>query len=770
MGAHGASIEPAASAAGSAGVFGERVWGLAGGTARGAGVWRAVVALTVVVVVSAIALLGAPSGLRTEGSVGVPMSARAGFASVPLAARGPVSAALGRDDRAYWVHGLSARNPAQDLRLAFSASGVRVTGARGAMSFSLVAFGRGNALRRTAPVAPRVQADRVAYVRSGLREWYANGPFGLEQGFTVVRAPRGRGSLDLVMALAGGLRARMAAGGVLFGESLRYTGLVAIDAAGRRLSAEISLHKRRLILSVDDRRARFPVTVDPFVQQAELTASDGAENSKLGSSVAISGNTIVAGAESLTTTPQGPGAVYVFTEPAAGWASTTQTAKLTASDGAAGDELGYSVAISGATIVAGAPDHSVGAATDQGAAYVFQRSASGWVNATQTAELTSSDGVAQDNFGSSVAISGATIAAGSPHRAVGATTNQGAVYVFQRRSTGWANGTQTGELQASDGTSNLVLGSAVSISADGSTIAAGAYGYGTNSGPIADEGSVYVFVRPAGGWAAGTQTAELTASDAGQSATLGNTVAISADGDTIVAGATGYQVSGTSEGAVFVFVKPGGAWVTTSHEAALLTASDGGFGSGLGDAVAITGSTVYGLAVGGVAEHLYAFTEPSTGWASTSEPATTTSPAKSADGTNFPIAASGGTLVVGAPANTVGSTANQGAAYVRIGVRVGYATRTISKKLYGHVVWASTSSAYYTLKGIRVGATVAAASRKATLTGPYKVGANTWYFAPAGTANGILKVRSGVIEEIGIADKDLTKTTAAERKFLKSFS
>ena len=174
---------------------------------------------------------------------------------------------------------------------------------------------------------------------------------------------------------------------------------------------------------------------------------------------------------------------------------------------------------------------------------MFQRPASGWTNATQTAELTASDGVANDRFGSSVAIAGATAVVSSPVHAVGATQGAGTVYVFQRPETGWANGAQTAELQASDGTANLALGSAVSVSADASTIAAGARGYGGNTGPTPFTGAVYVFVRPPGGWASGTQTAELTASDAGGSASLGSTVAISADGNTIVAGAPGYTAA-----------------------------------------------------------------------------------------------------------------------------------------------------------------------------------------------------------------------------------
>ena len=104
------------------------------------------------------------------------------------------------------------------------------------------------------------------------------------------------------------------------------------------------------------------------------------------------------------------------------------------------------------------------------------------------------------------------------------------------------------------------------------------------------------------------------------------------------------------------------------------------------------------------------------------------------------------------------------------GVRVGYATKKESTKLAGHVIWASTSSAFYALHNIRVGATVAVARAALKLSAPIKVGRNTWYFAPNGKSNAIFKVRAGIIDEIGIAQKSLTGTRKAEKSFLKSFS
>jgi hypothetical protein len=149
--------------------------------------------------------------------------------------------------------------------------------------------------------------------------------------------------------------------------------------------------------------------------------------------VAISGSTIAAGCVLHAVGANSEqGAVYVFSEPAAGgWVNSTQTAELTASDGSAGDALGYSVAITGSTIVAGAPQHSVAANSQQGGVYLFAAAAAGgWRNATQAAELAASDGAAGDALGYSVAISGSTIVAGAPEHAIAGRGSPGDAYVF----------------------------------------------------------------------------------------------------------------------------------------------------------------------------------------------------------------------------------------------------------------------------------------------------------------------------------------------------
>lgn len=181
-----------------------------------------------------------------------------------------------------------------------------------------------------------------------------------------------------------------------------------------------------------------------------------------GDPVKISGGTIVVGDPGANA---GQGAAYVFSEPPGGWASENQAATLTASDGASQDAFGSSVGVSGSAIVVGAPDHGVGSNIDQGAAYVFSEGPSGWITSTESAELTASNGAQDDWFGSSVSIDASTIAIGADTKN---HSNVGAIYVFQAQANSWATATQTAELTASDNNYRGWLGQAVAI--QGNTI------------------------------------------------------------------------------------------------------------------------------------------------------------------------------------------------------------------------------------------------------------------------------------------------------------
>jgi trimeric autotransporter adhesin len=640
---------------------------------------RLVALFGAVIVAAAVTVMTAAGPIARENA-----SRIAAGTQLPAAAWGPVSRALGRDDPAYRTvqagPGFVALNPHQRLRAQFSPAGVSVHSGAVLLGVRLGAYGYGNTLRALEPVAPIARANRVLYRHGSLSEWYANGPAGLEQGFTLTARPAGHraGPLTLALGLSGNARTVPSRGsdGVTFSHgasSLSYRGLVVTDARGRTLAAWLQVRGRQLLLRVRDTGARYPLVIDPFIQQAKLTASDGAAHDSLGISVAIQGNTVVAGADLATVNGHpAQGAVYVFVKPRGGWANATETAKLTASDGVAGDELGgislggNGVGISGDTIVAGAYAATANGNPGEGAAYVFVKPKGGWQSETETAKLTASDGAPGDALGTSVAVSGDTIVAGAYQATVNGNSAQGAAYVFLKSKRGWHSETETAKLTASDGGPGDGLGNSVALSRD--TVVAGAV-CATVNGNIC-QGAAYVFIEPRGGWRSETEAAKLTASDS-TPGTLGTSVAIS--GDTVVAGAPD-QVFETHPGAVYVFVRPKGGWQSET-QTATLTASDAGPADVFGASVAIQGDTIVAGAPFAAIGAVYVFVEPRRGWADETESAKLT-----ASDPAFGVmeALSGDTLLVGA-FTAVNGNPLQGAVYVFEGRDGGFQTAAINR-------------------------------------------------------------------------------------------
>jgi hypothetical protein len=322
--------------------------------------------------------------------------------------------------------------------------------------------------------------------------------------------------------------------------------------------------------SLDQGRAHIFLRVGTaWVQQATLTAPDGAAGDSFGVSVAIDANTAVVGAYTGDIGVNGnQGAAYVFTRSGTTW---NFQQKLTAADGAADDNFGISVAVSGNTVLVGAHVDDVGANTDQGSAYVFTRFGTTW---SLQQKLTSSDGAAGDFFGASVALVGDTAVIGAFLDDVGSNLDQGSVYAFQRSGTAWS---QQSKMIASDGASGDKLGSSVALSGTSGRVAAGSAF--CDIGPNADQGAVYIFRAP--GW---VQLAKLTASDGAPADHLGYSVAI--NGSTVLAGAYLDDV-GTSidQGTGYVFLLGSSeSWV----QKARLTAPQGASGDRLGFAAALS--------------------------------------------------------------------------------------------------------------------------------------------------------------------------------------
>jgi hypothetical protein len=312
----------------------------------------------------------------------------------------------------------------------------------------------------------------------------------------------------------------------------------------------------------------FENTGGAWRQVAPLLGSDTVAGDWFGSSVAVSGTTIVVGA---WLADNEAGRAYVFTQTGGAW---RQTAELKGSDTVANDGFGDSVAISGRTIVVGSSGH----ANFAGRAYVFENSGGAW---RQTAELKGSDTGGKGGFGDSVAISGTTIVVGADDYADGA----GRAYVFENSGGAWR---QTAELKGSDTVANDPSGDSFgdSVAISGTTIVVGAdlKDYGA--------GRAYVFENSGGAW---RQTAELTGSYTAGLGMFGDSVAIS--GITVIVG----SCVAMPGGAAYVFTQTGGVW----RQVAELENSDMVVADLFGDSVAISGRTAIVGAPGQAKQRIY---------------------------------------------------------------------------------------------------------------------------------------------------------------------
>lgn len=414
------------------------------------------------------------------------------------------------------------------------------------VDLALVRFGFDDEQREIDLPACRHQSDDgVEYTwNDDLTEWYRSGRQGLEHGFTLKQRPAGEGTLSFTLAVHGSLaaRARSNGYGVDFTTSegtvsLSYAGLHVFDALGRSLNSGLEVVPEGLRILVDERGATYPLTVDPIFQQAYIKASNTDAQDHFGTWVAIEGDTMAV---------------------CAPWESSAAT-------GVDGDGSNDTKPMSGAV-------------------YVFVRSGGTWV---QQAYLKASNTDAEDQFGTTVAISHDTIvvgAFGEDGSAIGvngndqdnSAPNSGAAYVFVREGTTW---TQQAYLKASNTDAGDMFGGFLAISGD--TIyasatweASSATGVGgmTNDNSLEGAGAVYVFERNGSTW---TQQAYLKASNPGSGDRFGIVMAL--DGDTLAASAiyekssaTGvngnqYDDSMADAGAVYVFVRQGTTWTQQAY-------------------------------------------------------------------------------------------------------------------------------------------------------------------------------------------------------------
>src|SRR3984893_1758489 len=419
-----------------------------------------------------------------------------------------------------------AKNPAQNLTAKFSATEVRLKSSQGdgrEAVLKLRGCGYGKRIVALSAGSSTVAGNRVEITRSTqkghysrargrahskasqvqIREWYQNTKDGIEQGFTLQKAPARRSPkalLRLSMTASGKVKVAADKSGKAVelktenGEPwLRYDHLVATDARGHELPARMEVLGRQISLVVDDANATYPLRIDPtFSQVTELAASDAASGDQFGYSIKISGDTAVVGAYQKNSST---GAAYIFERNKGGVDNWGQVKELTASDAAQGDEFGEKVAINGDTVIVGAPFKN----SQTGAAYIFERNQGGADNWGQVKEVTASDAAASDQFGFSVGINVDTVVIGAENKNLGT----GAAYIFERNKGGAENWGQVQKLVAtSDGLQGAQFGSQVKIDHD--TVAIGA------SLKNSSTGAAYIFERNQGGVENWGQVQELT--------------------------------------------------------------------------------------------------------------------------------------------------------------------------------------------------------------------------------------------------------------------
>jgi len=464
--------------------------------------------------------------------------------------------------------------------------GILLKNTKGSSEIHMAGLGRGDTVRLVERGTVDADGRRIEITRTGSAEWYLNKDDSIEQGMTITTRPAGEGILWVSFDLSGDLIPTLdRLGNLVFsdknGPVLRYGSLQATDAKGRDLPAIMSLAGSRLSWEIDDRDTVYPVRIDPTITEVKvLSASDKADYNNFGSSVAISGDIAVVGALGAASGGTGRGQAYVFSKDLGGTNNWGQVKILSASDKADGDQFGDRVAISGDTVVVGAPSaHSGG--TGRGQAYVFSKDLGGTNNWGQVKVLSASDKADFNKFGWSVAISGDTAVIGAPYAASNGY-QRGQAYVFSKDLGGTNNWGQKKILSASDKVNDDYFGYSVAVS--GNTTIVGARSVASGG---YQRGQAYVFSKDRGGTNNWGQVKILSASDKADSNNFGYSVTVS--GDTAVIGAPYAASGGTGRGQAYVFSKDLGG-TNNWGQVKILSASDKVNGDFFGNSVAISGN------------------------------------------------------------------------------------------------------------------------------------------------------------------------------------
>ena len=299
-----------------------------------------------------------------------------------------------------------------------------------------------------------------------------------------------------------------------FGESVFISGdTIVVGAPSERPEVQSSWSRRGAAYV-------FTKPADGWVSTSEasrLSAPEEQGGWYFGMSLAVSGDTVVVGT--------GSRAAYVFSKPSGGWADTSEAARLTAPNGSEYDRFGQSVTVSGDTVVVGAYLAELDDEEEEfGAAYVFTKPSGGWEDTSDSVMLTAPDGVDGHEFGRSLSMNSDTLVVGAPYtgsyrnyeiyrearEAEDKTPYLGAVYVYTKPDTGWADAASPAKIVNPDGEPWTEFG--MSVSVNGETIAVGdpeAPRAGEDEDYAYRAGAAYVFAKPTEGWSSAAEHREL---------------------------------------------------------------------------------------------------------------------------------------------------------------------------------------------------------------------------------------------------------------------
>lgn len=261
-----------------------------------------------------------------------------------------------------------------------------------------------------------------------------------------------------------------------FGIAVAFNGSTAFLGAGGTNNAGTIIPRKVYTFEAP------PTRNGPWVEGPVLLPPDPTDvNSSFGASIAVSADVALIGARASTVGANiGQGRVYAYNRSHGVW---TPVQKLVASDGAARDNFGVSLAIEGTTAMIGAPGVVIKGQLSTGAVYCWERTHGAW---TQSSKLVAADGAAINLFGASVSLSGNTLLAG----AYGANSYRGAAYLFRHIAGSWK---QIQKLTASDGASGNVFGYYTALGNRTALVGA----YTAKVGSNIQQGAVYFYTDPA---------------------------------------------------------------------------------------------------------------------------------------------------------------------------------------------------------------------------------------------------------------------------------